>query len=391
MSSVAISPSPEEELCLESLPAEILLQIMEEMTPSALSDFALSCKRFFNIFIGHKDPLMATVLKGLPEFNTMLYLFTADKDELHPDRMLHPRVIDFNTGSDIINFMQPDAASNLAEVPQIMLDPGDVVELWNLVTIVDWWVELYPRLRWRELPLDRRCLRAKEEVRLRKAIARWWLFAHFHHGFSYYYRSFQQPNKWSTDTRLQHIRSMSTGEICELGDLWEVLKDTVSKDLCSSPERVCLCQSPDGVDLVPWGADDGHRHQTIVNTYMKLAPDQLKYFLTVYTGWQKGMAAKAISKCTRDFRRDTETLSVSINKVLQERMTVKELPTTSSIPRFGIVDEDRASDQDIAEWVDDAWLDGKVPLTESQIVVLPRDASLIVTRGDDGTDDAYPS
>ncbi|KAI2467656.1 hypothetical protein F4781DRAFT_302200 [Annulohypoxylon bovei var. microspora] len=402
MPSVDSSSAPVGGACFQTMPPEVILKMMEEMTPSTLSNFVLSCKGVFEAFDEHKHSVMVKVLQGVPEFNTMLYLLTAHQEELHPDRMLRPRLIDFNAGSLVVNLMQSEIVPNPTKArfasmgifptrvsQRFVLKPRDLMALWNMVAVIDWWVELYPRLVWRDSHLDRRCLRASEEVRLRKAVARWWLYAHYHHGFTYHHRDFQEPKRWSDDTRLQQIRAMPTDEICELRDLWSVVKDTVGKDLCSSPERVCVCLGTDGVDLVPWGAEES-RHTKIIDTYAKLAPEQLKYYLIHYSNWKRTETASTISQCTRDFRRDTETLSVSIEKVLEERIAIKGISNMVDIPVFGILDGAAMNSQHAAPWMNDAWPDGKVPLTQTQINAFPRDPSVSVARGDDGTDACCP-
>ncbi|KAI1461008.1 hypothetical protein F4805DRAFT_453944 [Annulohypoxylon moriforme] len=400
MSSADGSSAPVAKAYILNMPPEVLLKIMEQMTPTAVSNFALSCKAMSAVFEKHKHTLMVNVLRGLPEFNTMLYLFTAHRDEQHPDRMLRPRIIDFDAGSFTVNFMHADVASNSTivpcpistsrfitpdEVPKYTLKPSNLMALWNMVAVIDWWIELYPRLHWRDAHLDRRCLRVSEEVRLRKAIAHWWLYAHYHHGLTYPFRNYQLPKRWSNDTRLQQIRTMSTDEICELNEFWGTLKSAVSKDLCSSPERVCVCQNTDEVDLVPWGQRE-HRHQKIVDTYSKLDPEQLKYYLIYYSNWKKAETTRAITQGSIDFFRDTETLSVSIQKVIEERIAINEIDDLRDMPRFGIMDGSGMDSQQACRWMSDAWSDGMVPLTRAQIDAFPLDPSALVPRGDDGMD-----
>ncbi|KAI1139776.1 hypothetical protein F5Y05DRAFT_332390 [Hypoxylon sp. FL0543] len=383
------APAP----CLQAMPAETLLKIMELSNPSDVTSLSRSAKVFYTLFDNYKASTMRRSLQNLPEFDLLLYLYTSNREELQPSRLFHPRVIDCETTSGTVNLMDADNIPRWftgIPVPMFTFTSYDFEELWKRAKVIDWWVEMYPRLRWRDAPEDRRCLRPAEDARLRKAVARWWLYAHYHHGFSYWHRSYLQPKKWdASDTRLMQVRLMPTSEIRELADLWCRVRDTVSKDLCSSPERVCLCKDGYGVDLVPWGADEG-RHSKIVRTYMKLDPEQLQYYLIRYSNWKKTVTIDAISGCSKDFSRDTETLSVALNKVLEERMDVKGVAAWRSLPRFGILDEDRADEQQHAEWLNDRWLDGRVPLDLQQIATLPQDTSSLVCRGDDGTDAFVP-
>ncbi|KAI0900354.1 hypothetical protein F4806DRAFT_153064 [Annulohypoxylon nitens] len=405
MSAEDTSPALAAETPILTIPPELVLKIMENMTPATLQNFALSCKKLHAVFAKNKDFIMVKVLQGLPEFRTMLLLLTAHRHEMQPDHILHPRIIDFNSGSLEINLMDAEVEPGTTviprgvddarvflpgELPKFTLEPMHIYELWRKTAIIDWWVELYPRLYWRDDPLSRRCLVETEEHRARKAVAQWWLYAHYHHGFVYHYRNSQEPQRWSNDTRLHVIRVMPTNEICELKDLWKMVKTAVSKDLCSSPERVCVCKGTHGVDLVPWGAPD-LRHLTIVDTYSKLDPEQLKYYLTYYSNWRKSDTVKSVIRDSRgDFHRDTETLSIAIQKVIDERLAIKDPDDPQDRPFFGILNQSRMDARRAPGWMDDGWSDGKVPLTQDEINDFPNDPAIRVSRGDNGLDDYCP-
>ncbi|KAI1412442.1 hypothetical protein F5Y13DRAFT_47355 [Hypoxylon sp. FL1857] len=381
---------------LRDLPAETILSIMEELPPWSLANFALSAKQYLWLYNSYKVTTMRRMVQNLPESKLQLLLHTAGREELQPSRMFCPRVIIYTGEEKKITLMDVDVVPEWfsgVPVPKFGLVFTDIQEIWKRAEVVDWWCEVYCRVRWRNAPEDRRPLRPHEQVRLRMAIVRWWLFSHYHHGLVYRHRTPYHPKRWERcDTRLMHIRYLSTSEIWELRDFFCRVRDTVSKDLCTSPERVCLCKDGYGVDLVPWSQDQG-RHSKIVRTYMKLDPEQLRYYLTNYPNWKRTTTISAVTTACRssDFSRDAETLSVSINKVLEERMAAKGIQDWSSLPRFGILDEDRASEQDHAEWLHDAWPDGHVPQdVDERLRGLPSDTSSLVCRGDDGTDEFIP-
>ncbi|CAJ2510708.1 Uu.00g063330.m01.CDS01 [Anthostomella pinea] len=362
---------------LATLPTELVLKAMESMTPKDLSNFAVANKRLF-------------VLR-LPELETMLFFYTANDLDFLPRRMLHARTIVFNpereNGSKI-NFLHTSVAFNDGKLicpERFEFGMADILALWKLVKVIDWWVDIYPSLRWRDHPEDRRCLRASEEARLRKAVARWWLFSHYFHGI--HWRDCNAPKKWQDDHRLHHLRILPTHEICELEDLWGVMYDTTSKDLCSSPERV-RDGNWSGVELVPWGLDEG-RHSDIVNTYLKLDPEQLQYFLRLYHRRKKTDIIRAVSSSVRKFTLDRETLSLSISTVLQERMMLKP-HGIYDIPRIGIIDDDRVSDKECELWTGDASSNGKAPLTQQQISAFPAEVTKRMAYGDDGSETTRP-
>ncbi|KAI0483988.1 hypothetical protein GGR56DRAFT_3102 [Xylariaceae sp. FL0804] len=370
---------------------ELVILIMEQMTPQSLTNFVLARKSLLGIFQGLQGPIMANVLKRLPEFDIMLHYFTASEQELQPGRMLHPRTVIFNPERvESIKIVLHKAHVKFIDgklicPKKIELLQRDIDLLWNTVKCVDWWVEFYPQLRWREDPIQRRCVRGSEEARLRKAIARWWLFAFYFHGN--FFRDFSLPKKWQDDPRLHHIRVMSTTEICELEDLLSVIYEAMSKDICSSLGRIREGRQS-RVDLVPWGQDEG-RHSNIVNTYMKLDPEQLQYFIRLFSGRKKTDIIRAISTSMQKFSSDREVLSSSINTVLQERMMLAPLGVYQ-IPRLGIGNEDRATEQECRPWSGDAWMNGKPPLTQEQINAFPTEVTKRVPYGDDGSDQPAP-
>ncbi|KAI0595793.1 hypothetical protein F4775DRAFT_594920 [Biscogniauxia sp. FL1348] len=373
------------------LPTEMIMKIMEQMTPKDVSNFALANKRLFSIFKGSEVSMMIIILQNMPELEPMLYLYTATKMEMKPGYMLHPRTIVFNPeceGGKRVYLIRANVAFSEGRLicpEKITFNFDNILDLWKLTKVVDWWTEAYPSLRWRDHPEDRRCLRTGEEARLRKAIARWWLYACYFHGA--FWRDIQAPKKWQEDKRLHHIRILSTQEICELEDLWGVMYDAISKDLCSSPERV-RDGSWSGVELVPWGEDE-RRHSNIVNTYLKLDPQVLQFFLVHYPLRRKADMIKAVSGSQRDFTLDRETLSLSITTVLQERMMLKP-HGINNVPRIGIIDEDRVSKEECEPWSNDASPTGKPPLTQQQINAFPFEPTKRVARGDDGTELSHP-
>ncbi|KAI2783126.1 hypothetical protein F4815DRAFT_491750 [Daldinia loculata] len=396
MPSANVALQPSGKPLLYSIPNELILEIMKLLSPLDASNLALSSQRLFLVFKGSKESILITVLQRLPEINILLYTYTAHKDESHFELMLCPRIIEYLRENFTISLMELGGASQEfpnrrpLEVPKYTLTTQDIEQIWNMAKVVDWWVEKYPRLHWRDNSEDRRCLRGSEVARVRKAVARWWLYAKYHHGSTFNRFSVFQPSTWTVDTRLHHIRLMPTSEINELWHLWRLVRETVSKDLCSSPEKVCHCKQGYSVELVPWGAGEGRRHAKIVKTYMKLDPEQLRYYLSHYANWKKSVTISSLSDIEPNFARDSETLSISLSKVLGERKIFRDVQSWADMPQFGIVDEDRPSELHDTKWLDDAWPDGRVPPLPAHVPFFPFDSPSIVARGDDGTETFFP-
>ncbi|KAI1112936.1 hypothetical protein F5Y14DRAFT_442212 [Nemania sp. NC0429] len=374
---------------MEAVPTEIILEIMEIMGPADLTSFRLVNKRFHQIFTENRAQILLKILRSRPELELLLHLYTANRNDFLPDRMLHPLTVTFtfspdDASEDKVFLMRSPVAWKNGKIvcpEKIKLNVYDLMGVAELVKVVDWWVEVYPRLRWRDHPEDRRCLKSDEESRLRKAITRWWLYSHYFHGN--YWRNCNAPRKFDYDYRLHHVRILTTQEIHELDDLLGTVYETISKDLCSSPGKVHRGTSS-VVELIPWGKS-GQRHPAIVNTYMKLDPDLLKYFLEHCYRYSKEYLITAISNSTRDFVFDRETLSMSIQTVLEEK-SMLDPARAKVLPSMGIITEDRASSDECEAWNDDAWPTGYPPITKEQLAEMPSEHTNRVPRGDDGAD-----
>ncbi|KAI0205777.1 hypothetical protein F4808DRAFT_410263 [Astrocystis sublimbata] len=374
---------------LDFIPVEVILEIMEVMGPADLTNFGLINKRIYQIYTDKRAQLLLNILRSRPELELLLHLHTANQNNFLPDRMLHPLTVTFSlrpdeAPEDKIFLMRSAVGWSNGKIvcpEKIKLNVFDLLELCEMVKVIDWWVEIYPRLRWRDHPEDRRCLRADEESRLRKAIARWWLYSHYFHGN--YWRNTHAPKKFDCDVRLHHMRILTTEEILELDDLLGTMYETISKDLCSSPDEV-YHGSSSVVELVPWGKH-GERHPTIVNTYMKLDPDMLKHFLEHCYRYSKDYLIMAIANSTYELRFDRETLSMSLATVLEER-AILDPDRPKTYPAMGIIAEDRAPAKECKAWINDAWPTGFPPITREQLAEQPQEPTSQVPRGDDGAD-----
>ncbi|KAI1428389.1 hypothetical protein F5Y12DRAFT_782571 [Xylaria sp. FL1777] len=374
---------------IETIPVEVILEIMEVTGPGDLINFGSVNKRFHQIFTDKRAQILLKILRNRPELELLLHLYMANQNDFAPHRMLHPLTVSFSFNSndsprDKIFLMRSpvDWKDGKIVCPEkINMSVNDLLGVAQLVKVVDWWVEIYPRLRWRDHPEDRRCLKSEEESRLRKAIARWWLYSHYFHGN--YWRNTHAPKKFDKDVRLHHMRILTTQEIYELDDLMGTMYETISKDLCSSPGKVHR-GTGSVVELIPWGKN-GDRHPAIVSTYMKLEPDLLKYFLEHCYRYTKEYLIMAITNSTSDLLFDRETLSMSIATVLEER-SILDPDRPKTFPPMGIITEDRVNADECEAWNHDAWPTGFPPITREQLAEQPLELTSRVPRGDDGAD-----
>lgn len=390
----------------EVMPAELVLEVMKNMGVRELTSFVLSNKRLFGIFKENQASVMTTVLLRLVELEPLLLLYTIGKRDFARHAMLHPRRISVDIGrgpDNHVNLLQCFVGfrdGKLICPRKIVLETRDLTQIWNMVKVVDWWVEEYPRLRWHKNPEDSRCLRSSEEVRLRKAVTRWWLYSECFHG--QYPCDRLMPRMLQTDPRLHHLRLLSSIELRELDDLWETVRSTVQRDICSSisvqvspqhgdchPYQECLLISIlQDWKPVPWGWEDW-RSKDIVHTYLKLDPAQLGHLIKHATRLGKAGIIRTARQSQPDFSADQESLSWCIDTVLQERVLLKS-NGVADIPSSGIVDEDSFSD-DKGMFTTDSWLTGKPPLSKQEILSYPVFPQKHTAYGDDGRDfDHYP-
>ncbi|KAK7977323.1 hypothetical protein PG996_003389 [Apiospora saccharicola] len=357
------------------LPSEILLNVMKWMGVRDLTNFAMTNKRHCEIFKENQVTLMTNVLLGQPEFESILYIHTLGKiDFTHA--MLYPRNIYFNPYREdgkIVHFTRFPVSfceGKLICPRKIEFELQDLSVIWNMVKAIDWWVEEYPRLRWHQNPEDSRCLKAKEEKRLRKAISTWWLFADCFH--NHWARYPYMPKLWQTDDRLRHIRRLSTIEIRELDSLWAVIESTVRRDVCTD-------MGPEEYNM-PWGYYEG-RSNNIVRTLMKINPGDLKAILEKRPRTNRTGIMQTARGLQQHLSADQEVLSATIDTVLQERLLL-QCYSIDELPSSGILDEESYIGEDDTFRVD-AWPSGNPPLSKQEIAMYPPEPTHPVPYGDD--------
>ncbi|KAI2617404.1 hypothetical protein GGR54DRAFT_206185 [Hypoxylon sp. NC1633] len=408
---------------------EIILMIMEVLSPSDVEAFARTSKKTHEVFTAHKYTVMINVLEIQPEFKSLLYMHTIPGN--HPqDRIFTPLFVDFvpnKAGPDHHGCVRKINIQNIAPIDpekvgrpdRIRFDERDIKILWKCAKIIDWWVATFPRLRWRNDPLSRRSLRPTEVIRVRKAVGQWWLYAVLHHGFRFRYRSRFEPRMFHEDPRLHQIRLLTTSEIIELRELWDLVRETVRLELCVSPVIVCHCEYGLKIEFEPW-SKSRVLQEMIVKTYTKVDPFQLGLLLRKYANWRGGnidrmlsegrpkfersmirmvwggnrqfenSIVRLVSGISFDLQRDCETLTLAIDCVKKERMAhfIYNRGFNALFPstHLGILDTVGGSQLTIAGWVDDAWPTGEVPLPQLALDMFKRltRTFYVVPHGQDG-------
>ncbi|KAI0161600.1 hypothetical protein GGR57DRAFT_363111 [Xylariaceae sp. FL1272] len=441
VSETTLVHAPKPLICIDQMPLEIIINIMSHMRPRELFFFIKSSYRYKIIMEANKPSIFFDILQRCPEVKVLLNIFTAQKKEIYPGFMLYPRVIWFNltkanmekNRAHALASSKKNNASGVKVDPDGVRDPVPAVPpsydpapeqlakdkiflvrapvgwvdnkircpikfelslasleiLFQLIDVIDWWVEHYPQLRWRDDAQERRCLWPEEEARLRKAIAHWWLYSVYFHG--HFHRSTYVPKLYDDhDTRLNLLRTLSTEQLSELSDLWTTIYDCVSLDICASPDRVENKNANGGydIDLRLWGKNEAE-HNAIVRTVMKLSPKQMKDLLeNNYRNARRdilGVINKDLSIRGRGLAFDVESLSHSIGTVLEERIALLYKSDESSpLPYMPIVSVHRPNQPHRDIFRHDAWPDGKAPGAAEQRAALGIQLTERIRPGNDG-------
>ncbi|KAI1323837.1 hypothetical protein F5Y16DRAFT_329886 [Xylariaceae sp. FL0255] len=392
------------------VPIDVMITLISYMKIRDVVRFIQTCTAYHNLYLEHKPHILLAILRQLPEHDLLLFLHTARPKDMLPGRMLHPRTISFDFGvQQLESGYTARKTTFLLKTPvawegKRLICPkkywfryGDLMGIMKNVDVIDWWVDHYPRFHWREKETikDRRLLTANEDARLRRAIARWWLYSFYFHDQSW--RDRATPKRFDEDPRLHHIRVLTTSEIFELKDLWTKVYELVSNDVCSS---LFFDHRKQKSELCIWGLNRS-KHRYVVRTYMKLNPSAcllrltsepvilantvhqlLKWLLQNYYRYDKETIIELVEKRAYGFVYDVETLSMAIDTVLAEREVLSG--HVYPLPPMGIVD--RASDDVLEPYLDDAWKNGSAPVPdEVQYDAMYHTPTSAIPRGSNGS------
>jgi hypothetical protein len=271
----------------------------------------------------------------------------------------------------------------------VVLTESDLKPLLGYCSLVLKWQARFPQMRWYHEPENCRHLREHEAERFRRAMYRWWLYGFYFHG-EFPRPRVGLPEPGVDDVRLSQLRMYSTSELVELMDLVETMKDVVLHYLCprldpgQDEDEGCDSYLYDVVDR-PGSLARGWRDQSrwgrIVKTYCKLGPKDLMHlFDNIYSYPRKRLITEA--HCLQpNLTFDQESISVSIQCVLDERQWSSNMPTLPLDGLGGVLDWDDERDAERAKFGSDASPDGALPGGARML----RSWSHYSPRGDDGS------
>jgi hypothetical protein len=326
---------------ITDLAPEIVLAIFQNCASIAdVASLSRSCRRFHSM---------------LSNSQRTLILYRVAESEFGPLR-------------DILQLL----TLNDSQPPHSIRDPPQSDSLLRQVMMVGRvakrWEEIYPFWKWDSDFADRRLLSEHERYRLRRAIYRYWLYAHAFHTPSHPRTSRRIPQLLYQRTKL--LQNWSTRELIEINDFQITMRALISSNICPSNSAVhtmCLGdggaipifsakQPPtiatqdffhdsrighgsDGSATHPmdgiggWG--DPVTHYYIVEDLLKLDP---KSVLWLYDHPQKWQVEGFLDSLGEWFCNNGDTFSETLTCVLERREA--DLVDECEISGFGIIEND---------------------------------------------------
>ena len=238
----------------------------------------------------------------------------------------------------------------------------------RLGRVANRWEEIYPLVKWDSDFADRRLLTVDERYRLRRAIYRYWLYAHAFHSPAYPRTSRRYPQVVFQRTSL--LYNWSARELLEINDFQSVTRALMSTKICPSDSMVQTMCYLDGVyfSVRPakqpvtlaaqdyfhttretcsgdknglWNFDLSHgwgdpvTHYYVIEDLLKLDPESV---LWLYDHSQKRQVENYLASLGEWFCNNGETFSETLICVM-ERRELDQLDQKSD-SHFGIINED---------------------------------------------------
>lgn len=243
--------------CLAGLPLEIILEIYQQLDLQAIFKLSLSNSEFWHFFERRKvDILLPVLIRDFSPFNELLQVYTASAEDIAKGGLYNPRAVVFerfhgdkgivlsqspvsseaitkSSGNGFIEVSKSGkpAMSNQPACPTAVLKVQDLGNLLKHCRLVNEWQDLFPQMRWFHQPEDCRLLRPHEQERFRRALYRWWLYGIYFHDDLPRPR-IGHPEPHVDDIRTSQMRHHPTGELLELMDLLETVKDVILHYIC---------------------------------------------------------------------------------------------------------------------------------------------------------------
>ncbi|KAK3901954.1 hypothetical protein C8A05DRAFT_15925 [Staphylotrichum tortipilum] len=266
--AAAGQPSPP---TLQSLPVEILLEILSSSSFSTIENLLLTSRRLHAIISTHWPAFMSPILTA--EFSPVQPFFDTYT------------TVDLPPGMSCTHLL---AVCN-------SLPGASFAPLLAFCRAIRRWEAEFPRLRFGRAAHCSRALRPHEAVRLRGALYVWWRYARRFHGpeatggGSDGSGGGSGGGSGSFEATRAFVRALSTTELHEVYDLWTTVRGAVGRKVCPSVSVVRgggvsefiwswgkLLTEEEGA-RVGWG--DVAENCDILDTMLKLSPENILHLL----------------------------------------------------------------------------------------------------------------
>ncbi|EQL04126.1 F-box domain protein [Ophiocordyceps sinensis CO18] len=418
--------------CFTGLPVEILLEVYQQLDLDSVFRLSTANQFFMGFFEQRRAAILLPALhRDFSPFEELLQVYTASENDIITQGGLYrPRMIIFkrfvgDSGRVLAHASQSRLAlteglhdeflpilkgrkptlSTTNAPNAVFLTERDLDPLLSMCRLVRKWEELFPQMRWFHQPDMCRFLRPHEKLRFRRALYRWWLYGNYFHG-EFPRPRMGHPEPLVADIRTSQMRFHCTGELLELMDLLEAVKDVILQYICprldqhqhqvsdiaaifgdmlTVPRKTLtpppLVEAVGRSQSLATSWNDQSVWGRIVKTYTKLGPQELLYYFDNICSYPRNRLINEIRLDHPSFSFDQESIQIAIRCALDERRWLDTAPSLAEDDGGGIVDFDDERDSERAGLGDDASPDGSLPPGLKFVQTLSRYSP----RGDDGS------
>ncbi|RDW88077.1 hypothetical protein BP6252_00109 [Coleophoma cylindrospora] len=298
-----------------SLPTEVIQYMYSFLPIHGILSLSQISRRFHNAYMGHQLPILEkSVRESYGPIPDLVKLVVANEPDIRSRaKLLSARN---RASAHVRRIIQvPEKPTLTVELIFKMIQYGEIAEQW---------VEVWPRIHWREDSENRRLLEPHEQTRLRAAVYRFWTYNSLFHHNPFHPSVVEDPTRltmarpWDDDPRLMYLRTYNTLDILLLDEFARNMHQVIGKDLCPSNATIMKRYqhfSRKAVDSMGWGED--YSHGRLVQVLMKLRPREILYLLEHTTTKAERINYLVIEG--GKFQDTPSTLSSAINTVKHGR------------------------------------------------------------------------
>ena len=317
-------------MSINKLSTEILQKVYDYTTIQDVFHLAQTSKKNYRAFLGRRMHILTQSMHNtyspLPELLKLVIANTPDKN-----RKLLSTELRRNA---IVNRI-----IEIQELPKLTVEI--MIKMVEFGKLANRWVEIYPRIRWRQHSNDRRLLRSDEATRLRGAIYSYWTYNTLFHDPTFLAYDPDLPRSHE-DPRLRLLRTYSTLQLVQLTEFTDKMQQILQVDLYPSytmlRSQFHLPVPQKLLYNMAWA--DGSPHRSLILDCMKYTPTDLLHLFENTT--MKKEREDYFWKQGKQFMDSPATLRDSIAMVHLQRNTGIKLETCifEEEIEYGIIDNE---------------------------------------------------